>query len=77
VSGVLQRADDGTWSVGGTTVDFGDDAYLDNTALNDFDGTDGVETNRGELETLLDHDVTVVLDDGTPVVLKLNDLAYR
>jgi membrane-bound lytic murein transglycosylase B len=77
VSGALQRADDGTWSVGGTTVDFGDDAYLGSTALNDFDGADGIESNQGELETLVGQDVTVVLQDGGQVVVKLNDLAYR
>ena len=77
VSGALQRADDGTWSVGGNVVDFGDDVYLNSAALNDFDGADGVESNLGELETLLGSDVTVVLNEGSQVVVRLNDLAYR
>jgi len=77
VSGTLQRTDDGTWSVGGNTVDFGDDAYLSNTALNDFDGADGVESNLAELETLLGHDVIVALEQSGQVVVRLNDLAYR
>jgi membrane-bound lytic murein transglycosylase B len=77
VSGVLQRADDGTWSVAGTAVDLGDAAYLDQAALNDFDGVDGVESNLGELDTLVGHEVTVVLEQDSQVVTQLNNLAYR
>ena len=55
----------------------GDDTYLIDTALSDFDGVDGVESNHGELETLVDHDVSVVLEEGSQVVVRLNDLAYR
>jgi len=81
LSGPLQRADDGTWSVGGSTVDFGDDAYLGNEALHDFDGTDGVESNLDELETLVGRqvavDVDVDVDADSRAVLQVNDLAYR
>ncbi len=77
VTGVLDRADDGSWWVGDRHVDLGDAAYLEAEALNDFDGVDGVESNMGELETLLSQEVTVVLDDGSDVVRTLNDLAYR
>jgi hypothetical protein len=50
--GVLERSGD-FWSVGGRTVYVGDQSYLESQALNDFDGQDGVESNIGELETLL------------------------
>lgn len=76
-SGTLQRADDGTWSVGGSPVDFGDDAYLGAPALSDLDGADGVEPNLDELETLLGREVAVELDGDGQVVVRVNDLPYR
>lgn len=61
-------------------MDLGDRSYLAAQALADFDGTDGtdgVESNTGELETLLGQEVTVVLDEGTNLVRKLNEMTYR
>jgi hypothetical protein len=74
-TGVLDRAADGSWTVGGTVVDVGDEAYLEAEARHDFDGTDGVESNLGELETLVGQEVHVALRDD--VVQELNGLSYR
>jgi hypothetical protein len=74
-SGTLGRSDDGTWFVGETAVSFGDDAYLAGKALNDFDGADGVESNLGELETLVGTSVSVVLEGD--LVQEVDGMAYR
>jgi membrane-bound lytic murein transglycosylase B len=76
ISGVLQQAADGSWSVGSSEVDFGAAAFLESQARDDFDGTDGIESNLGELKTLAGSEVTVHVSAGNVVQL-LNGRTYR
>jgi hypothetical protein len=69
-----------SWCIDKTVLDVGDEAYLDTSALDDFDGDGTVGTNREELTALEGATVTLeVIDngDGTATVVTVNGLDYR
>lgn len=75
------RVVDGTWTLGETPLDVGDETLLATTAQHDLDGDGTLESNMDELTGLVEagteHTVEVLSSTGPALLWGVDGLAYR